>query len=141
MNLHKRIALSLALGTLIAFAAGASAATLTRATFTLPAQAYWNDTLLQPGEYTLSLSGTISGVPIIRLSGEGVSTAFFATTSSGDESGRSVLKLDEVDGTYVVREFDAAPAGRSYRFPVSKAVHSLTAGSVNQGITVPVSGL
>ena len=141
MNLTKRLALSLTLATLVAFTAGANAATLTKATFTLPAQAYWNDTLLEPGEYTLSLTGSISGVPMISLRGEGVTASFFAPASTGESSQSSRLKLDEVNGTYVVREFDAAPLGRAYTFRVSKAARNQTLRGAAPELTVPVAGL
>lgn len=142
MNLQKRIALSLASVTLLALTAGgASAATLTRGTFTLPGQAYWNDTLLQAGDYTLSVSGSMSGVPIILLRGEGVTATFFAPAGFGQASGRSFLKLDDVNGTYVVRELDAAPLGAAYRFGVSKAARSQIMRGEARTVTVPVAGL
>ena len=140
MNLQKRFALTLALVTLPALTAvEAGAATITRGTFTLPAQAYWNDTLLQPGDYTLSVSGSISGVPTIVLRGENVRATFFAPAGSGDISERSLLKIDDVNGTYVIRELDAGPSGRSYRFGVSKAVRNQTLRGETQQLTVPVS--
>lgn len=140
MNLDKRIVLTLALVTLFALtAAGASAATLTKATFTLPAQAYWNDTLLQPGAYTLSITGNVSGVPVIRLQGEGITAMFFAPAGAEEFSGNSRLKADNVDGTYVIRELDAGPLGKSFQFPVSKAVRNQTLRGQMQPLTVPVS--
>ena len=140
MKLTKQIALSMALVTLIALTAvGASAETLTRATFTLPYQAYWNDTLLPPGQYTLSLNGSISGVPTIYLRGEGVAVAFVAPAGCGQASGRSLLKADVFDGTYVIREFDAGPLGKSFRFPVSKVVRNQALNGEAHPATVQVS--
>ncbi len=142
MNLNKRLALSLAIAALAALTAtGASAATLTKATFTLPAQAYWNDTLLQPGEYSLSVTRDISGVPMISLRGEGIDATFFAPACTGDTVHSSALKLDEVNGTYVVREFDAAPMGRAFTFRVSKTVSNQTLRGAAGKLTVPVAGL
>jgi hypothetical protein len=50
--------------------------------------------------------------------------------------------LDAVNGTYVIRELDAGPVGRSYRFGVSKKARNLTLqGSATQPVTVPVAGM
>lgn len=141
MNLHKRFALTLALVTLLGLtAAGASAETITKGTFTLPAQAYWNDVLLQPGEYTLSLDRGISGVELASIRGEGVAAMLVVPAGSDEISGHSCLKVDNLNGTYVIREFDAGMIGKSYRFAVSKAVRNLTLrGAATQPVTVPVS--
>jgi len=140
VNLHRRFALSLALVTLLGLtAAGAGAETITKATFTLPLQAYWNDTLLQPGDYSLSLERGISGVNLIFLRGEGTKAVFVTPAGAGDGSAHSCLKLDELNGTYVVRELDAGPIGRSYRFGINKAVRNLTQRSDARQVTVPVS--
>jgi hypothetical protein len=140
VNLHKRFALTLALVTLLALTAtGASAETIAKGTFTLPAQAYWNNTLLQPGEYNLSLERGLSGVELVSIRGEGVAAIFIAPVGAA-ETGHSCLKVDEVNGTYVVREFDAGPIGTSYRFGVSKAVRSLKLrGAATQPAGVPIS--
>jgi len=141
VNLHKRFALTLALVTLLGLtAAGASAATITKATFTLPAQAYWNSILLQPGEYTLSLDHSVSGIELVYLRGDSTNAMFMAPAGAEQSSGHSCLRLYDVNGTYVVREFDEGPLGRSYRFGVSKSVRNLTLrGSATQPVTVPVS--
>jgi len=141
VNLHKRFALTLALVTLLGLtAAGASAETTIKGTFTLPAQAYWNSTLLQPGDYTVSLDRSISGVELVNLRGEGIAATFITPAGSEESSGRSCLKLDDVNGTYVIRELDAGPLGRSYRFGVSKQVRNLTLrGDAMQPATIPIS--
>lgn len=140
MNLQKRFALTLALVTLSALtAARAGAETITNATFTLPAQAYWNDTLLQPGEYSVSLQRTLSGADLVSVRGQGVAAMFIAPAGAVETSGHSHLLADEVNGTYVIRELDAGPHGRSYRFAVSKAVRNLTLRGQTHPVTVPVS--
>lgn len=140
MNLIKRPALSLAFALLGVAAVGASAETITKGTFTLPAQAYWNDIQLQPGDYTLSVERAITGINTIFLRGEGSTAIIIAPAGSADSSGHSRLKLDEVNGTYVIRELDAGPIGRSYRFEVSKAVrNTMLSGAARQPVTVPVT--
>ena len=144
MNLRKRIALTLALVTLAGLTAvGASAETQLRGTFTLPVQAYWGNTLLPAGDYSLTLIRDIGNMTpsLVYVRGEGVSATFMAPTSAEEEPTHSCLKLDDVNGTYVIRELDAGNPGKSYKFAVTKAVRNMTLrGSVATPVTVPVSG-
>lgn len=129
MNLPKPLALTLALVTLAGLTSvGASAQTITKASFSLPAQAYWNSTLLPPGEYTLSLSKSRSGVTLIALHGNGIAATFLTPAGAEQISGRSLLKVDAMNGTYVIRELHTGPLGMSYRFGVAKAVRNRTLG-------------
>ena len=85
MNLQKRIALSIAIASLVGLtAAGASAATLSKGTFTLPVQAYWGDKLLPAGDYRMTLNRELSGVSLVFVEGEGTA----ATAIEGVVSGR-----------------------------------------------------
>lgn len=140
MNLQKTLALSLALGTLLVLTgAAASAETITRATFTLPEQAYWNDVLLPAGDYTVSVDATISGISTVCLRGDGVIATFIVPAGAEQFSGQSELRLDGVNGTYVVRQFDSGAIGKSFRFPVSKTVRNQTLRGATHPLTVPVS--
>ena len=143
MNLQKRFALTLALVALLGLtAAGASAQTITKGTFTLPAQAYWNDILLQPGEYTLSLDRGISGAELVSIRGEGFAAMLLAPAGTDESSGHSCLRLDAVNGTYVIRELDAGRLAGSFKFGVSKKASNRTLrGSATQPVTVPVAGM
>ncbi|MGA3074407.1 MAG: hypothetical protein ABSG56_12010 [Bryobacteraceae bacterium] len=143
MNLQKRSALTLALVALLGLtAAGASAQTITKGTFTLPAQAYWNDILLQPGEYTLSLDRGISGAELVSIRGEGFAAMLLAPAGTDESSGHSCLRLDAVNGTYVIRELDAGRLAGSFKFGVSKKASNRTLrGSATQPVTVPVAGM
>jgi hypothetical protein len=141
VNLDKRFALTVTLATLAGLTAvGASAQTITQATFTLPTQTYWNDVLLQPGEYTLTLDRSLAGIQMVHVRGEGASATFLTPAGSEESFGRSCFKVDEVNGTYIIREFDSGLLGRSYRFRVSKAAQNrLLSGAAAQPATVPVS--
>jgi hypothetical protein len=139
VNLNKLFTLSLALVTLVGVtAAGACAETIT--TFTLPIEAYWDSTLLQPGTYTLTVNKTTSGTDMIILRGEGVAARFLVPALFERASGNSRLELDAINGVYAVREFDVHATGTSYKFNVSKAVRSLTLrGAATQPVTIAVS--
>jgi len=133
---------------LIALALGvttvrASAETILKGTFELPAAAYWGDTLLQPGQYSIWMSTEtrdVAHTPIIHLSGEGITKAFLTVARPGRESGRNYLEMVEVDGTYVVRAFDAGAIGESFAFGVTKSVRNKALrASTEPAIAVPVS--
>jgi hypothetical protein len=143
VNLQKRFALTMALVALLGLtAAGASAQTITKGTFTLPARAYWNDILLQPGEYTLSLDRGISGAELVSIRGEGFAAMLLAPAGTDDSSGHSCLRIDDFNGTYVIRELDAGRLAGSFKFGVSKKARNLTLrGSAAQPVTVPVAGM
>ena len=103
----------------------ASAEPVLVGTFELPTATYWGDTLLQPGQYTISMSAQshdIASVPVVRLSGEGIEATFLAIARPARESGRSSLEVANIDGTYVVRAFDAGIIGESFSFGVTKTV-------------------
>jgi len=118
----------------------AAAGTITKGSFTLPAQAYWNSTLLPAGAYTLSLERDVTGVDLVHLRGEGMTATFVTPAGSSEASGHTCLKVDDFNGTFVIRELDAGPSGRAYHFGVSKAVRKLTLrGAATQPATIPVS--
>lgn len=141
MNLQKRLTFTLAAAALFALtASAASAETITKGTFTLPAQAYWNDTVLQPGDYSLSLDRSVTGAELVTVHGEGMAAFILVQVGSAASSGHACLKADEVNGTYVIRELDAGPLAGSYQFGVSKAVHKLTlSGAAKRPVTVAVT--
>ena len=138
MNLRKRFAISLSLFALAGLAAtAANAQTVLRGDFTLPEQAYWCNTLLPAGGYTLSLVRQPSGINMVFVKGEGLEATFMAPSNAEEISERSVLKVDEINGTRVIRELDAGFLGKSYRFAVSKAVREMTlSGSIAKPLTV-----
>ena len=138
MNLRKRFAISLSLFALAGLAAtAANAQTVLRGDFTLPEQAYWCNTLLPAGGYTLSLVRQPSGINMVFVKGEGLEATFMAPSNAEEVSERSVLKVDEINGTRVIRELDAGFLGKSYRFAVSKAVREMTlSGSIAKPLTV-----
>jgi len=145
MNIRKNMTISFALA---ALALGmtttkASAQPVLRGSFELPAAVYFGDTLLQPGQYTISMSTEMRDLAYtqtIRVSGEGVSKTFLAISKPTPESGRNCLKVTGIDGTYVVTAFDTGLLGRSYSFGVTKSVRNkMLRASAGPSIAVPVS--
>jgi hypothetical protein len=146
MNLRKHLTIGLAL---LGLALGlttvqANAQPVLKGTFELPTAAYWGNTLLQPGHYTIWMSTEVrdlAHVPAIHLSGEGVKATFLAIARPEKESGRNYLDVADIDGTYVIRAFDAGLIGESFAFGVTKNVKNkaLRASAEVPGIAVPVS--
>lgn len=146
MNVRKHLTIGLAL---LGLALGlttvqANAETVLKGSFELPAAAYWGDTLLQPGQYTIWMSAEVrdvAHVPVIHLRGEGINATFLAIAKPARESGRNYLDVANIDGTYVIRAFDAGLLGESFAFGVTKNVKNkaLRASAEQPAIAVPVS--
>jgi hypothetical protein len=127
MNVRKHLTIGLAL---VGLALGltavpANAQSMLKGTFELPEAAYWGNTLLQPGQYTIWMStavGDLQHVPAVHLSGEGISATFLAVPRPVQESGRNYLDIANIDGTYVIRAFDVGSIGESFAFGVTKNV-------------------
>jgi hypothetical protein len=120
----------------------AKAQPVLKGTFELPAAAYWGNTLLQPGQYTIWMSTEVrdvARVPVIHVSGEGVNTTFLAIAKPAQETGRNFLDVANIDGTYVIRSFDAGLLGESFAFGVTKSVKKKALrASAEPAMTVPV---
>jgi hypothetical protein len=64
----------------------------------------------------------------------------FTDPKPARESGRNFLDVANIDGTYVIRAFDAGSLGESFAFGVTKNVKSKALrASAEPGMTVPVS--
>jgi hypothetical protein len=145
MNVRKQLTIGLAL---LGLALGlttvpANAQPVLKGSFELPAAAYWGNTLLPPGQYTIWMSTEvrdIAQVPAIHLSGEGIHATFLAVARPVQESGRNYLDVANIDGTYVIRAFDAGMLGESFSFGVTKSVkNKALRASAEPAIAVPVS--
>jgi hypothetical protein len=146
MNVRKHLSISLALlGLALGLTtARANAQPVLKGSFELPTAAYWGNTLLQPGQYTIWMSTEardVAHVPVIHLSGEGINATFLAAARPAKESGRNYLDVANIDGTYVIRAFDAGMLGESFAFGVTKNVKSkaLRASAEVPGMAIPVS--
>jgi len=144
MNIRKNLTISFALTALaLGMTTTTASAQVLKGSFELPAAAYWGDTLLQPGHYTISMTAEardIGRVTTFRIAGEGVAKTLLAISKPRRESGRNYLEVSNIDGTYVVRAFDAGVLGGSYAFGVTKNVRSKALrASAEPAIAVPVS--
>jgi len=145
MNVWKRFTPGLAIAALaLGFAASqASAEPVLKGSFELPAATYLGNTLLQPGQYTIWTSAEVTDlehVPVVHLSGEGINRTFLAIAKPDTADSRNFLEIADIDGTYVVRAFDAGAIGKTFAFGVTKNVRNKALrASAQPVITVPVT--
>jgi hypothetical protein len=98
--------------------AGAQSPTY-KGTFTLPVEARFGNTVLQPGNYTVSTLGNASG---IRITGEAKSVSILsAGYEMKPEAGKSKIVLVNTDNGYALRSFESEPMGRALHFVVAKS--------------------
>ena len=91
--------------------------------FNLPVEAHWGNAVLSPGAYRLSGPSVTSPIGVLYISGNGkTQMAVPNMTEWGKDSNRSYLKLVNVDGAYVVREFVSGTTGRNYTFGIPKTL-------------------
>jgi hypothetical protein len=129
MKLHKHFILTLALAAMVlgVTASRATAAEVYKGTFSLPVEAYWGSTLLHPGQYTISMDWDYTRTPLVYLHGEDVHAVILSGAANVENpSVHSHLTLEEINGTYVVRELKAGTLGKDFKFPVSKVVRRQT---------------
>jgi hypothetical protein len=122
MNLQKMLKLGLlALAImLVASAVPANAQQVYKATFTLPFEAQWGSTVIEPGEYTVTVEDA-PGQNLVRLHGA-AEIAVFPGLSNWEPYGeKAKLVFVNINGLYTLRTFDASAIGKEFTFPVHKA--------------------
>ncbi len=113
-------------------AISANAQQYLNAKFTLPHEARWASNTLQPGEYHIRMSQGILA-SFLYLEREGKSVAILAGPVEREPvTDKGHIKLVDVDGTYVVREFDAGWVGKSFTFALPKHVKNTELGSTRR---------
>jgi hypothetical protein len=134
-----------ALGTMLlaaAFGVTANAQQAYRGTFNLPFQTYWGGSVLEPGEYTVSIDGGTEGPSVLHVKGSsGTVTILTGPTELLNHLGRGRLVLANVNGVYAIQQFDAGAIGKSFSFHVPKAIQGIAVqggggGSQTSVITV-----
>jgi hypothetical protein len=143
VKLPKYWIMSLALAALALAAAipRAAAGQIFKGTFSLSSTAYWGDTLLQPGEYTIKMDSDLTKTPVIRVRGDGVNVAVMAIPVSGQPlSSHSSLTLREFNGGFAVQGLDAGPLGETFHFGISKnARRTMESATATKPVHIPVS--
>lgn len=131
LRMNRAFSLALLAGALGIGASVAHAQGNYKGTFNLPVEAHWGLAVLSPGQYTVVVD-PVYMPSVIRIQGEGqtaqVLTGPVTQLSLSDERGR--LKLVNINGTYVVKQFDAGLVGKSFAFATPKAVRNREGHSV-----------
>ena len=92
-----------------------------KGSFSLPFETYWAGTVLQPGEYTVSIEESQPGMPLLRIRGNGTVSTVLAgpmERHAFEENGR--LLIVSANGTHAIKEFDTGSAGTTFTFRVPK---------------------
>ncbi len=108
----------------LALALSVSHANAQKATFTLPFEAHWGNTVLQPGEYTLEAPSIGSTLPVFSIIGNDGKRMLLphSNVDYGTVSARSYLELVNIGGAYFVEKFESGATGKSFAFEIPKSV-------------------
>ena len=94
------------------------------ARFTMPVEAHWNGSVLEPGEYTVSFPSAANPLRVLRVYGPGTNVNIVVPWFSQlpvDSRKAAYLTLVNVNGAYVVKSLDDTAAARKFEFKVPKA--------------------
>lgn len=95
-----------------------------QATFHLPVAAHWGLSVLQPGDYRMSLPQPSLNERTLLVAGTGQTTRPLPlVTDTRERSKTSYLELWQIDGQYFVHELSVGPSGKSFTFVVPKSGH------------------
>ena len=92
--------------------------------FHLSTPAYWGQAKLPAGDYTIVMPAPSLGHSGFLIEGDN-KTVFeypLVTNTTGEYSASNILKLSEYDGNYYIREFASGATGKTFTFPVPKAI-------------------
>jgi len=122
MNLQKKLGFGLlALAIMVAVSAvPANAQQIYRATFTLPFEAQWGNTVMEPGQYTITVEDAL-GQKLIRVSGAANLSLLPGTSSYEPYADKGKLVFVSINGLYTLKGFDAGAIGQSFFFPIHRA--------------------
>ncbi|GAC1357800.1 MAG: hypothetical protein NVSMB31_18250 [Vulcanimicrobiaceae bacterium] len=125
LSLNRALSLLVLAGTLGATASQARAEGAYKGTFNLPVEARWGSAVLSPGQYTISIPQGDSFHNVISLRGKGNTINILAGAFERNATrSHGQLTLLDVDGKYVVSEFEAGTLGKSFKIPLSKEIRN-----------------
>ena len=103
----------------------ASAAQNYKGAFNLPVATYLGGTLLEPGEYNVSIDSSQPGSNLLRVSGNGkLATVFLGPTEQTAYARKGSLVMVEVNGMHAITQFTAGSLGKSFSFALPKQLRT-----------------
>jgi len=122
MNLQRKLKVGLLALAIVLMAAAvpANAQQIYKATFTLPFEAQWGNTVVEPGEYTITVEEAL-GQKVIRLHGHGDLAIFAGPANPEPLADNGKLVFVNVNGLHTLKAFTASAIGESFIFPIQKA--------------------
>ena len=124
MNMQKTLTLLALAFALVIATVPANAQQLYKGTFTLPFEAQFGSSIVEAGQYTITVEEAL-GQKMIRLYGQSTNgpAGFTVLTGSSDrvspgENGK--LKFVDINGIPTLKSFEAGVIGQSYTFVTPK---------------------
>ena len=107
--------------------------------FYLPVEAHWGNVVLPAGSYRISVPMRATWPEIMEISGQGKTFAILPELEvSRRASGHSHFSLLQINGTYVIREFESGASGKVFTFPVPKTMQTKVADLRQEQTQFPV---
>ncbi len=139
LSLNRILALGM-LSAAVTFAAGNGVGG--QATFHLPVEAHWGMAVLEPGDYSMTLPDLSHGQEVFVVRGSANAFVLPIVTNTEKASDANYLKLQKVNGTYFVIEYQAGVEGKAYEFSTPKAArHQAIADRAGTLVAVTNSSL
>ena len=140
LRLKSLLGVVLAASALGVITRNASAQQVYKGTFSLSAETFVQDSVLQPGDYTITIGHVApAGIDVVRIEGVGGSASVLATASEPaafSEHGR--LFFVDIGGKHVLKQFHAGLIGKSFNFATPKGLKA-TARDGGQGTPAVVT--
>jgi hypothetical protein len=122
------------------FAGSALAQGAQHGTFHLPFQARWGETVLEPGDYSLTLPEPSIGNSQVRVIAAEGKTAYemplYTQTMLYSDSNK--LILTNINGQHVVTDLSLGTLGKEWAFPVSKSIRNLTSARSSDKLALAI---
>jgi hypothetical protein len=124
LQVNRAFILTLVAGAAAIGASQAKAETYT-GTFNLPVETYWGGAVLSPGEYSLVIEqGIVTPIIHLRDDDRQVASVLAGPAVNAKPSVGGRLLIANINGSYVVKQFDAGIIGKSFQFATPKSIRN-----------------
>jgi hypothetical protein len=105
---------------LVAASVPANAQQVLKATVELPFESQWGNSVVEPGQYKLTVE-KIGGQSLIRLEGAVALSVFPGLSNAEPVADNGKLIFININGVNTLQSFKASVIGKEFTFPVHKA--------------------
>ena len=109
-----------------------------QASFHLPVEAHWGNSVLAPGDYNIVVQLPSFGTTELKLEHEGKAVFELPlTTDVQRDSDANYLKLENINGQYFVTEFSSGQMGEKFNFSLPRSIrHARTASTPENSVVI-----